>query len=285
MTRIALPDPFPLHHGGTLHGASIDVSVYGPDGPATVVLGGISASSDLAWWPGLVGPGCSLDPSRDRLIGAEWVVADDLDTRDQARALLCALDHLGVGRVRVIGASYGGNVGLALATLAPERVTDLVVVAAAHRSHALASGWRHVQRRILASGLPDAVEIARALAMTTYRSADGLDARFGNDRTAVGEWLDHHGRAYRQRFDAPRFLALSSAIDRHDIDPALVRVPTTVIGFDSDALVPPFLLEELAEQLPRLVAYHLLASPHGHDGFLLDAVSIDALLAHQKEAA
>jgi pimeloyl-ACP methyl ester carboxylesterase len=51
-----------------------------------------------------------------------------LDRRDVARDLLTVADHLGVEQFPVIAASMGGVYALALAALAPERITKVVLV-------------------------------------------------------------------------------------------------------------------------------------------------------------
>src|SRR5213082_3818881 len=83
-------------------------------------------------------------------------------------------------------------VGLAFAERYPERVARLIVIGAPDRSHPLATAWRSVQRRIvsLAAACGQAQEglkIARALAMTTYRSAAELAARFGGTASRDGQ--------------------------------------------------------------------------------------------------
>ena len=64
-----------------------------------------------------------------------------------------------------------------------ERVEQLVVISAADRAHPMATAWRSVQRRIVrfalaAAGPAEGLELARALAMATYRSPEEFAARF-----------------------------------------------------------------------------------------------------------
>ncbi len=264
-------------------GTSPTPVLTGPDdAPTILVLGGISAPAAPSWWPGIAGPGCALDTERVRLLGMSF---DGHSTQQQAEHILRTLDDLGIDRLHAaVGCSYGGMVCLALAALAPDRLQQLVVVAAAHRPHALAAGWRRVQQRILAFaddlGAPEqGVALARMLAMTTYRGARGLDDRF--DADSVGDWLDHHGRTYASATSNARYLRLSRAIDAHRVDPRDLVVPLTLIGFDSDQLAPPWLLAELAGRAAGPVDLHILPSPHGHDAFLLE---VDALAAHLRAA-
>jgi homoserine O-acetyltransferase len=75
-----------------------------------------------------------------------------------------------------------------------------------------------------------------------------------------------------------RFLSLSASIDRHDVDPARIKVPALLIGADSDQLVPPVQMEALATALAGPVRLHLLPSLYGHDMFLKDAGRVSALV-------
>lgn len=252
-------------------------SLTGHRGPVVLLLGGISATAEPGWWSDLLGAKRPLDTARFRVLSVAY---DGVDTRTQALRLLSLLDELGIEHLSAaVGCSYGGMVCLQLAALAPERVGSLVVVGAAHRAHGLTLGWHHIQQGILALatrlGRPeDGVALARALAMTTYRSDRELDERF--DRDSLASWLDHHGAVYAQTVPNARYAALSQAIASHAVDPASLRVPLTLIGFDSDLLAPPWLLAELAQAAPDCRAHHTLPSVHGHDAFLLET---DALAA------
>ena len=260
-------------------GPSPTVHAVGPvDAPALLVLGGISARHDLSWWPALTGSGTALDPRHFRLISVGWLTGDAVTTHDQARAVLEALDCLGVHRLHgAIGCSYGGMVCLALAELAPERVDQLILVGAAHRPHALGTAWRLIQRELAQLDPTRGLALARALAMTSYRSDRELDQRFGHDPDSLASWLNHHGERFVERFAADEFVALSAAIDHHRVDPRQIRCPVTLVGFDSDLLAPPWLLQELEELLPRC-RRTTLPSLYGHDAFLLEIDALDAVL-------
>ena len=280
-----------------------------PHAPAVVVLGGISAGRHLApstqdptpgWWPGVAGAGRALDPGTHRLVGVDWIGGPATNWRapcaltpaDQARALAAVLDHLGVDTVTLVGASYGGMVALAFAAAHPLRVERLLVLCAAHRAHALATAVRTVQRGILRLGLEtgrerDAVELARALAMTTYRSALEFEGRFswrdggqntGVPRFPVDAYLEARGAEFSGRFDAEAYLALCTSIDLHDLDPATLTAPTTLVSVDSDALAPPWLLDELAAAAPGVRRHVRLSSAYGHDAFLKEADAVSAVV-------
>lgn len=301
--------PFALHHGGALPDVRIGYSRQGPaQRPALAVLGGISAGRHVCaaagrqpagWWEPLCGQGRALDTRRwqvlgmDFLGGSDWTTGPeptlahpsdfpDISTYDQARLLAAVLDRAGIDRLHaLVGASYGGMVGLAFAELFPERLERLILISAAHRSAPLATGWRVVQRQIveqaLAAGRGDeGLALARALAMTTYRSSDEFLQRFsgprpeggGRDDFPVWTYLSQRGAAYKQRMAPAAFLTLSRSIDLHCVQPERVRVPLHLVTVDRDQCVPPALAEELLDRYGGPGRLHRLSSIYGHDAFL-----------------
>jgi homoserine O-acetyltransferase len=291
---VHLPDPFVLEHGEVLHAAHVGFHVEGDVGPTVVALGGISATRAPTWWS-QVGPGRAIDPRFVRVVGFDWIGGGGasrgplpgerfpaITPRDQARAIHRALDALDIDTCTVVGCSYGGMVALALGEVAANRVAHAVVIAATHRPHARATGWRTVQRRILdlAGDLEDprrGVALARMLALVTYRDDVDLDRRWENGG-AIADWLDRHATRFADRFSAESYRALSASVDLHEIEPRNVEVPITLVGFEPDALAPAWLLDELAAGLPRLAARHRVPTAHGHDGFLYEDLALDAIL-------
>src|SRR5882672_5624181 len=203
---LAVPGELKLNFGGSLESVSIAWRLAGPAGaPVVVALGGISASRRVwlpdeprgGWWHEVVGPGLALDTQRFRVLSFDYLGASadstgprdgapfpTISAYDQAELLLRLINHLGIASLRAIaGASYGGMVALAFGERYPDRVARLIVISAADRAHPMASAWRVVQRRIvkfaIESGQPaQGLELARALAMATYRSAEEFAARF-----------------------------------------------------------------------------------------------------------
>ena len=277
-----------------------------PGAPTVIVQGGISADRDVCgttehaargWWETMVGAGRAIDLDRVRVLAIDWLDAGDLQapsisSADQADALAALLDALGIVRVEAfVGASYGAMVGLAFAARHAGRLSRLVVLAGAHRPHPFATAQRAVQRGIVKLGLDngcvdDALSLARQLAVTTYRNGEEIGRRFaggaerrdGRFRLPVEDWLEHHGRRFVARFDAHRYLALSESIDLHEVDPKAVRVPTALIGFASDRLVPLADLCELQQRLGAPASLEVIETPYGHDGFLKEHERLAPLL-------
>jgi homoserine O-acetyltransferase len=311
---LQLPGRLSLHHGGSLDQPSLAWRLEGKAGaPVVVALGGISAHRRVfdieqprdGWWCEIAGPGRALDSTRVRVLGIDYLggsgestaptsggVFPSLSSYDQAEALLQLLDHLQVARLRaIVGASYGGMVALAFAERFPARVEQLLVISAADRTHPMSTAWRSVQRRALrfalAAGHPaDGIELARALAMATYRSPEEFAARFsGPPRQVDGrfvfpveEYLFARGRDYAARYRAESFLCLSESIDLHAIDAARVATPTTLVAVREDQLVPIGDMRALAARLPHARLYEL-SSAYGHDTFLKEAGALQTVFA------
>jgi len=275
--------------------AIVRVRLHGRrDGPLVIAAGGISADRHVrAWWGGLAAPGAGLDLNQYCVLGFDFAPLADrrapITPHVQAQLLLEALDKLGVAQAHgFVGASYGAMVGLALAELAPARVGRLVVISAAHRPSALASGWRGVQRRIVEQALAAGdgaagLALARQLAMITYRSAEEFETRFdraiGDDgRSDLDHYLVARGQAYANAVAARRWLCLSEAIDRFAVIPEKIAAPTTLVACPTDQLAPLKDMEEFATRLPRCAALKLLPSLYGHDAFLKETARLEPII-------
>lgn len=293
-----------LESGQRFPGLEVGYRLHGGYGrPVVLVLGGVSGSRHVAscaddpapgWWQQAVGSGRALDPEQFRILSVDFLggphetyvrggeALRSVHTRDQARMITLLMDELGIERLhRVVGASYGGMVGLALAERFHARIDGAVVVGAAHESHPMATALRSIQRELVRLGVRaglevETVRLARALAITTYRTAAEFAERFACEpladsepvRFPVQDYLDHQGRKYARTYAAQEFLLLSESCDLHLLAPEDILAPVTLIGADSDSLVPPWQLEQLASRLPRCEGLHMVSSIYGHDSFL-----------------
>jgi homoserine O-acetyltransferase len=142
--------------------------------------------------------------------------------------------------------------------------------------------------------------IARRIAHLTYRSETELDLRFGRDpqqgedpydagRFAVESYLDHHADKLARRFDANTYVALTRAMSLFDLGRgrggtaaalAGITAPLTVVGIDSDRLFPIRLQQEIVDLTPGADELHILRSPYGHDGFLVEDEQVGRFVAH-----
>ena len=294
-------------------GARPAYEVVGPaDAPTIVALGGISAGRHICsstndaspgWWESVAGRGRALDTNRFQLVGIDFLDGGrsasglplrTVSTYDQADALAAVLDDAGVERVHaLVGASYGGMVALAFAERYPGRLERLVVIGAAHKPHPMTTALRVIQRRIVQLGLEtgrprDALVLARALAVTTYRTAQEFEARFDRDPLTVSagdavfpveSYLRYHGERFASTWSTARFLALSLSADLHRVDPSTIATPTTLIAAQGDTNAPREQLEELARLLAGPSRLVDLPSIKGHDAFLTEPEKLSAILS------
>ena len=321
--ELALRDNFVLESGATLRNAKLAWRCVGPaEAPLIVVLGGISAHRRVCavepentygrgWWESQCGANKVLDTTRFRLLGVDWLGGCDastgprsdawqesefpsISTADQARALLLLLNRLGVRRVHlVVGASYGGNVAQQLAALLGDRLRRLVLLSAAHRPAQFGLALRHVQRAILDLGgtaaAGEALALARSLAVLGYRTPEGIEQRFGAAQAtmdcseSVNDWIDHHGSKFIKRFNADAYRCLGRSLDTHEIDPAAIRVPTTLFAVREDLTVPLSLLREYAERAGSACELVEISSTYGHDAFLKEDAAVSAVFAQALE--
>jgi len=311
---LEVPGEVALYHGGALKGMQIAWRIAGPaNAPVVCALGGISAHRRVcltedprqSWWSQIVGPERALDSNRYRILSFDYLGGSaessgpesgqgfpNVSSYDQAEVLLRLLNHLGLKSLRAIaGGSYGGMVGLAFAQRYPERVGHLIVIGAADRANPMATGWRSVQRRIVQFAMEcgrakDGLQLARALAMTTYRSTEEFTARFNGPPTRqeetflfpVEQYLFARGGDYAARYRPESFLCLSESIDLHRVDAAGVFVPTTAIAVREDQLVP---LADIRAMVARLPAgrLHEISSVYGHDAFLKESEQLRSIFA------
>ena len=173
-------------------------------------------------------------------------------------------------------------VALAFGERFPDRVARLIVISAADRAHPMASAWRVVQRRIvkfaIESGKPaQGLELARALAMATYRSPEEFAARFaGAARAQRGRdnsycrsrnTCSRAARSMRSAIGPASFVCLSESIDLHRVDAGRIFAPVTAIAVREDQLVPLGDMRAMVARLPN-AELHEISSVYGHDAFL-----------------
>jgi homoserine O-acetyltransferase len=285
--------------------------------PAIAVLGGISANRHICangadgrpgWWEAMAGRGRALDTTRYQLVGFDFLDGGRRDdgrperivtTHDQADALAAVLDSLGIDRLHaIVGASYGGMVALAFAERYPQRVERLIVIGAAHEAHPMSTALRSIQRRTVELGLEtgrvrESLTLARALAMTTYRSAREFAARFDSrpvsrtDNDAefeVESYLTHHGARFAASWRAERFLALSLSGDLHRVDPGNITTPGVFVAAEGDAIVPREQIAALAAGVRGPSTLLDLPSDNGHDAFLTEPDTLGAIVAAALQA-
>jgi homoserine O-acetyltransferase len=304
---------FRLDSGDVLDEVTQAYHLDGELGPArdnlVVVFHALTGSADAAgdWWREVIGPGRAVDTDRRAVLCANLLgscygtegpwqragqPAPPITPRDQARLIGLLVDELGVESVALAaGGSLGGMVALEWAALRPERTRAVVALAApaAHTAHAIGLG--HVQRRAIEAAGDAGLEIARMIAMITYRTPEELEGRFGRQADAdegfqVRRYLSHHGRKLLARFDARSYLALLAAMDAHDVGRGRGGVAAALrpfagrlvgVGIPGDLLYTDADVRRWTEAAGA--EYREIRSPRGHDAFLLEPEQVGRILA------
>ncbi|HEU0244779.1 MAG TPA: homoserine O-acetyltransferase [Candidatus Limnocylindrales bacterium] len=300
----------------------------GPDAPQVLVVHALTGSADAAgdWWTPLIGPGRALDTNRvgvlcanllggrygstgptslDPSTGAPYGPAfPAITARDQARALWALADRLGIERFSLVtGGSLGGMIAQEFALERPDAVDHVLPMAAPAATGAMAIAWNHIQLELIARLGDEGLALARQLAMTTYRSEDDFDGRFGRRREADGRfsiasYLDHQGDKLLGRFDPDTYRVLVGVMDGHDVGRgrggiveayrALASSGTGVtgVGIPGDILYGADQVRALVDQAAAAgvdASYREIRSSKGHDAFLIEwdqlAAIIDEALA------
>jgi homoserine O-acetyltransferase len=273
--------------------------LIGPGAPVDTDRFFVVCANVLGGCQGTTGPS-SLAPDDGRW-GSRF---PEVTVGDQVRVEAALADALGIQRwACVVGGSMGGMRALEWAVAMPDRVAALFFLASGAVSSADQIGTQTTQQAAIradrrwaggdydpADQPVDGLGVARRIAHLTYRSALELDARFGthvqdDGRFAVASYLDHHADKLAGRFDAGSYVVLTEAMNSWDVgrgrggvEAALSRVTarSVVAGVDSDRLYPIAQQQQVADGLG--VPLQVIASPYGHDGFLIETAAVGALL-------
>ena len=240
-----------------------------------------------------------------------------ITVNDMVRVELALTEALGIPNwAFMLGPSLGGMRVLEWMVAFPEKVRSGLVLGSTAAVSADQIGTHSAQLAAIAAdpafrngdyyfagdgeGPHVGMGIARRIAHLTYRSVSELDLRFGRDpqgeedplrggRFAVESYLDHHADKLSRRFDANTYVALTRAMslfdvgaDRGGLSASLgtIHAPLTVVGIDSDRLFPIRLQQEIVDLAPGADRLHVLRSPYGHDGFLVEREQVGNFVAH-----
>jgi homoserine O-acetyltransferase len=323
---------FRLEAGGILHGIEIGYHTYGSlnaqKDNVVWVCHALTANSQVDdWWSGLFGKGNIFDPERDFIVcantlgscygstgarsinpatGEAYGVDFPLLTiRDQVRAHLLLMDHLGIEGIRLcMGGSCGGHQALEMAWLLGEKIRHLVLLVTSAKETAWAIAGHAAQRMAIKadptffenendSGA-EGMRAARAMALLNYRTFQSyVDRQTDHDEIMDGfrasSYVSYQGEKLARRFYPHCYYHLTRTLDTHDVgrkrggvEKALstLEQDALVIGIGSDVLIPPAEQKLLARHMPNAV-YKELYSAYGHDGFLIETRQIrEAVQGH-----
>ena len=293
------------HHGDPSRTGWWD-NLIGPGKPLDTDRYFVVCANLLGGCRGTTGPS-SVDPATGRAYGLRFPLFTVSDLVRVHRALM---GHLGIERpLAAVGGSLGGMQALQWALDAPGELGAALVICASARLSAQNIAFSAVARQAIL-GDPDfhggdyaergtrpdrGLALARMLAHITYLSEESMrrkfgrriqdadEPRFGFDVDfAVESYLQYQGESFLRRFDANSYLYLTRVMDYFDpfADPAATAralhgtsTEFLVLSFDTDWR---FDTEHSKEIVRELASHHVpvtfreIASPHGHDSFLLE---------------
>ncbi|KAJ3274572.1 hypothetical protein HDV01_002414 [Terramyces sp. JEL0728] len=290
-------EPLQMIHGGVLPEFNIAYESWGElnkdKSNAILLHTGLSGSSHAkshskngnpGWWEKFIGPGLALDTDKFHIIctnviggcygstgpssvdplaqnGERFATRFPIITLfDMVRAQFKMLDAMGINKLHAsVGSSMGGMQSIAAAALFPDRVSRLISISAAARSHPVSIAMRFAQRQVLMadpnwangyyyqSAQPHVgMKLARTIATITYRSGPEWEERFGRVRANPEEepsfvpdflietYLNHQGEKFCSTYDANSLIYISKAMDMFDMS---YPIPTSdgVLGSQEEA--------------------------------------------------
>lgn len=245
----------------TRDGARLYYEVHG-EGEPLLLLNGIMMSTPS--WAAFV----PVLSRRHRLIlldfrdqGRSSPMASGYDLEVHVDDVLELLDALGVGRVHLLGLSYGGQVALRFALRSSDRVRTLIL---AHVPHAITNHLRAIGRAWeTAAALHDG-ERFFTLGIPFVYSASFYETSL--------EVLERRQQMFKELLTRDWFeglVRLSRSTASFRVSPDELRsiaAPTLLIGADEDLIAPVRNMEALQEGIPgcELVVIHRA----GHGAFL-----------------
>ncbi len=229
--------------------------------------------------------------------------------RDMVAAEIAFTNAIGIKKYKLaVGPSLGGMRSLEWAVAHPDRVEAICTIGSSAVATGDQIGTASIQIRAIKSdpyfnggdyyeqerGPISGMGIARRIAHLTYRTESEMDVRFGRElqgddtgRFAVESYLDHQADKLAKRFDANTYIALTEAMNSHDIGfnrggvvEALraITIPVLVVSIDTDRLFPPRLQAEIADLVPQAKKLVTISSDFGHDGFLVESEAMSAAI-------
>jgi homoserine O-acetyltransferase/O-succinyltransferase len=293
------------HHGNPARRGWWD-NIIGPGRPLDTDRFFVVCANLIGGCQGTTGPS-STDPATGRPYGLRFPL---FTVRDLVRVQRALVRHLGIERpLAAIGGSLGAMQALQWALDAPDELGAAVVICGSSRLSAQNIAFSAVARTAIMSDpdfrggdyyeagvRPDrGLAVARQMAHITYLSAESMRRKFGRnlqngDVPRIGfdidfqveSYLQHQGESFLRRFDANSYLYLSRVMDYFEpfADPVqtaeMVGAMTSdvlVVAFDSDWRFDTSHSREIVRVLSAHgapVTFREVASPHGHDSFLLD---------------
>lgn len=228
-----------------------------------------------------------------------------LTIRDMVNAHILLADALGLDEIdTLVGSSVGGFQAIEWAVMQPERFNRLILIATSPKASPWSIALDETQRMAIHADSsygerrPDAgmagLATARAIGLLSYRGPWGYNATQQDPVTDIipethraCTYQQYQGEKLCRRYNAYSYMTILDAFDTHDIgrgrggvDKALssIKADTTVVGITTDIIFLPEEMRQLADMIPY-AKYFEIASPFGHDGFLVEYSQLNEILS------
>jgi pimeloyl-ACP methyl ester carboxylesterase len=256
-----------------LNGVRLSYQATGTGELVVLVMG--TGSSGRVWQlhqvPALVAAGYRVATLDNRGIPPSDECVAGMTIDDLVGDTAALIEHLGDEPARVLGTSLGSRVVQELALARPDLVLQAVMMAAHGRTDPVQSMLSAGERALYDTG----VELP-APYYAAVTALQNLSPRTLHDRAAAQDWLDlfefsgsrisRGERAQLELADFPDRLA----------DYRRITVPSLVIGFADDLMIPPYLAREVAEAIPG--ARYEEVEGCGHYGYLERPTEVNELI-------
>jgi homoserine O-acetyltransferase len=239
----------------------------------------------------------SIDYKTNQPFGLNWPL---VTVRDWVKAHDLLRQHLGIEEISLcIGGSCGGHQVLEFGVLI-DHIKHLGLLVTSARESAWAIAGHEAQRLAIQADPTFAentnqagsvgMKAARGMALLGYRTVDAyIDTQTDRDDVIqnhlASSYIRYQGEKLQKRFYAHCYYHMINTLDTHhlgrdrgSISEVLnqLKMKSTVIGIDSDRLIPVEQQIYLAEHLPN-ASLHIIRSLFGHDGFLIETEKINGI--------
>ena len=261
--------------------------------------------NNLGGCKGSTGPN-TINKDTGKLYGPDFPI---VTVNDWVNSQLMLADYLGISEwACVIGGSLGGMQALQWTISYPNRIRNVIAIAAAAKLSAQNIAFNEVARQSIITD-PDfhqgfyydydtvpkrGLSIARMLGHITYLSDDSMRTKFGRDLKEgklnfgydvdfqVESYLRYQGQSFVDKFDANTYLLMTKALDYFDpasnFDGDLSKSfkesksRYLILSFSSDWRFSSARSHEIVKALlsaNKDVSYAEIEADQGHDAFLM----------------
>ena len=265
----------------------------------------IVCPNNIGGCKGSSGPN-TVNPETGKLYGPSFPI---VTVEDWVNTQNLLGDSLGIKKwACIIGGSLGGMQALQWTISFPEKVKNIISVAAASKLSAQNIAFNEVARQSIIND-PDfrdgyyyehgvipkiGLSIARMLGHITYLSDDSMRQKFGRDLKEgklnfsydvdfqVESYLRYQGKSFVDKFDANTYLLMTKVLDYYDpasrfegdLSKAFEKSISNylIVSFTSDWRFSPERSQEIVEALvgaKKNVSYSEIEANNGHDAFLM----------------